>query len=128
MKVFTKKLAENKFFVPIIILTLVLMVISSLIDNKECKNEETVEEKLEAMCNTIYGVRNAKVMITYEATPVSSMFENNAKTTKIQGVAISCEGGGNPNVQLSLYNMLKALFGLSSTQITVSERKPPTLS
>ena len=128
MNLFTKKLAESKFFVPIVIIIFILIILSSFADKKEGNVELTTEKQLEEICNTIYGVKNAKVMITYESVAAASVFDNNTKTTKIRGIAIVCEGGSDPTVQLSLHNMLKALFGISSTQITVSERKPEALS
>ena len=128
MNVFMKKLAESKFFVPIIIIIFILIVLSSLTEKKETKIELTTERQLEEICNTICGVKNAKVMITYDAISAASIFDNSTKTTKIQGIAVVCEGGSDPTVQLSLHNMLKSLFGISSTRITVSERKPSELS
>lgn len=130
MNTYIKKLAESKWFVPCIIFVLLLLALSSLIEDSDKEDDlsPTTEKQLEEMCNAVEGVKNAKVMITYEAVEAASFFENSDKIRRIQGIAIVCEGGSDPNVQLKLHCMLKALFGVSSTQITVSERNAAIMS
>ena len=40
---------------------------------------------------------------------------------KVSGVAIVCEGGGDPKVEEKIDALIRALYGLSSTRISVSE-------
>ncbi len=128
MSLYLKKVAESKLFVPIIIFIMVLIALSSLNSTKSSRTAVISPEKqLEELCNAVEGVKNAKVMITYQNSESISVFESN-QTSKIQGIAVICEGGKNPNVQLKLHELLKALFGISSTQITVSEINSSFLS
>jgi len=129
MKQTLKKIARHKMFVPIVILILILIAFSSFLEDKKGSNTVSlnVERQLEEICNSIEGVNNAKVMITYENALETSFFENK-NPSKILGIAIVCEGGGDPKTQLKLYEMIKALFGIPATRITVSERNtyPPS--
>ncbi len=128
MNEYFKKIAGSSFFVPIIIIILIAIAVSSMIDNEnKTQSQITTEKQLEEMCNAITGVGDAKVMITYETVEAVIAFENK-KQNIIKGVAVVCEGGGNPDIQLKLYEMIKALFGLPSTRITVSERSGNILS
>ena len=130
MNASVKKLAESKWFVPCIIFIMLLLALSSLIEDRDKPDDLslTTEKQLEEMCNAVEGVKNAKVMITYEAVEAATFFESSDKIRRIQGIAIVCEGGSTPDVQLKLHCMLKALFGVSSTQITVSERNATIMS
>lgn len=117
-------LAKKKWFVPLTVFLMLIIVTSSLSDLSSDSDTTalTVEEQLEALCNSISGVKNAKVMITYEAVAVSGWGSSQSKDEKILGIAIVCDGGGDPGVQLTLHRMIEALFDLPSTRITVSER------
>ena len=41
-----------------------------------------------------------------------------------EGAAVICEGGGDPRVQSGIYALLYALYGLSSTRVSVEQMKP----
>ena len=115
-------IAEKKWFIPFIILIFAIFLVSSLSEKREQKNNDTsLEISLEDICNTVSGVKNAKVMITYE-TIEASAFMSNTETKKIQGVVVVCDGGDNPDIQLRLQEIIRSLFGISSTRITVSAR------
>ena len=118
---FLNNLATKKWFVPVLISVFVLMILPSFFKIQQEENSEpaTTERQLEEMCNAIDGVTNTKVMITYGNESVS-VFSANEK--RIMGIAVACNGGDNPNNQLKIYNMIKALFEIPSTRITVTER------
>lgn len=119
----SEKLAKKRWFVPLILFLLMIIAVPSLgILETDEQGSITTEQQLEEMCNLVRGVSNAKVMITYEAKAVSSFIGASGGEEKISGIAVVCDGGGEPAVQLALYEMLNALFGISSTRITVSER------
>ena len=42
---------------------------------------------------------------------------------RVTGVAVVCEGGSNPTVKNEVTLMLKALYGISSNSISISEMK-----
>ena len=114
-------LAKKKWFVPLVILILMIIALSSFADGSESDNNISTEKRLEDMCNSVRGVSNAKVMITYEPKSVSA-FGGYGGEEKILGVAVVCDGGESPQVQLALYEMIEALFNVKSTRITVSGR------
>lgn len=120
-------LAKKKWFVPLVLLLMLIIALTSFADFSP-KSEEntalTMEEQLESLCNSVNGVQNAKVMITYEAVQVSAWNSAGSSPEKILGVAVVCDGGNDPAVQLTLHNMIKALFGISANRITISQRNP----
>ena len=116
-------LVNKKWFVPAVLLILAVIALSSLFegDSEQANVTLTTEQRLEEMCNLVKGVSNAKVMITYEATTVST-FGYGKGEERISGIAIACDGGDNPSVKLALYELVNALFDIKSTRITVSPR------
>lgn len=52
---------------------------------------------------------------TEEGLPVREIFP------RVNGIAVVCEGGGSPKVKNEITNMLKALYGISSNNISISE-------
>ncbi len=120
-------LAKQKWFVPLVLALMLLIALTSFADLPQKEDAEaavTTEEQLEALCNSVRGVRNAKVMITYEAVQVSGWNSSGSSQKKILGIAVVCDGGDDPTAQLALYNMIKALFDISGTRITISQRNP----
>lgn len=120
-----QNLAKQKWFVPGILFLLLLIAIPSITDigtESPDHSETSTERQLEELCNTVRGVSNAKVMITYEAKPTASLMGYGDSQESILGIAVVCDGGSDSNVQLALYELLETLFQLSSTRITISER------
>lgn len=120
-------LAKKKWFVPLVLLLMLIIALTSFADfspNSEGDTALTTEEQLESLCNSVKGVQNAKVMITYEAVQASTWGGGGSSQEKILGIAVVCDGGDDPTVQLALHNMIKALFDISATRITISQRNP----
>ena len=118
-------LAKKKWFVPLVLFLMLVIALTSFADFSPKTGETSVtstEEQLEALCNAVKGVRNAKVMITYEAVAVSGWNSSTGTQEKILGIAVVCDGGDDPNIQLTLNNMIKALFDISTARITISQR------
>ena len=118
-------LAKKKWFVPLALFLMLVIALTSLLElssDKEVMAVLSTEEQLEALCNSIRGVQNAKVMITYEAVQVSGWNSSENSREKILGIAIVCDGGDDPTIQLTLHNMVKALFDISGTRISISQR------
>lgn len=114
-------------------------------------DENRQKDELEKIIGEISGVGRVKVMITYEcsresifASDVTEHTEENGKKIsseyiivdsgseeeglllkeifpKVLGVAVVCEGGGNPTVKNEITMMIKAVFGISSNNISISE-------
>ena len=115
-----KMLGEKKWFVPLIIILFIALLSSSLFNESEEKIEYNEEKALEELCNSIYGIENTKVMITYETVSIST-FASGQSTKKINGIAVVCNGGSNPKLVLQLHEMIKSLYDIPSTRISVSE-------
>lgn len=108
-------------------------------------------KELEQIIGKIEGVGDVEVMITYDGTSETvyaydkSEQKNDTELKKeeehiiidkgnaedgllikeiypkVTGVAVVCEGGGKPTVKGEITQMLKALYGISSNCISVSE-------
>ena len=116
-----KEIARQKWFVPLVLFLLAAVAVSSfLMPGGEKTDTITLETQIEEMCNALTGVSDAKVMLTYRAVPASNFFSAQSGGEEILGIAVLCKGGDDPNVQLSIHQLLKTLFQISSTQITVS--------
>ena len=111
-------LAQKKWFVPLLLLLILGIALSSLFGGKSdaAPTAQTEEE----LCNSVDGVSEARVMITYEAVYVSSILGKGSEGQKICGIAVVCRGGSDPAVQLRLHSMLESLYALPSTRISVS--------
>ena len=115
-------IARKKWFVPIVLFLLTVIMFSSFSEKENATvNSSETEQRLEELCNLVKGVSNAKVMITYQSRAVS-VFGGEKAQNEISGIAIVCDGGDNPRVKLELYKLVDALFNISSTRITVSQR------
>ena len=118
-----KTLAKQKWFVPLILVLLAAFAASSFLPPQETTVESvTLETQIEDLCNSLEGVSNAKVMITYRSVPTATFFSTDQQKDEILGIAVLCNGGDNPYVQLSIHRLLETLFQISSTQITVSKK------
>lgn len=115
-------LAQKKWFVPLLLLLILGIALSSLFGGKSdaAPTAQTEEERLAALCNSVDGVSEARVMITYEAVYASSILGKGSEGQKICGIAVVCRGGSDPAVQLRLHSMLESLYALPSTRISVS--------
>lgn len=114
-------LAQKKWFVPLLLFLILLIALSSLFGGREAaQTAATEEERLAALCNSVAGVSEARVMITYEAVYAASILGKSSDGQKICGIAVVCRGGADPMVQLRLHSMLESLYALPSTRISVS--------
>lgn len=114
-------LAQKKWFVPLLLFLILLIALSSLFGGREAvQTAATEEERLAALCNSVAGVSEARVMITYEAVYAASILGKSSEGQKICGIAVVCRGGADPMVQLRLHSMLESLYALPSTRISVS--------
>ncbi len=89
MTTFFSNLGQKPWFVPLLLIIMVLIALSSLLGSGESAAEEPeadmVASQLEALCNSVRGVKNAKVMITYESVPAASLsgFGSSASSGKL---------------------------------------------
>ena len=117
------ELAKKKWFVPLLLFLILLIALPSLgKSEKTVETELSTEERLAALCNSVKGVSDAEVMITYETTATSTFLGRTDTGQNILGVAVVCSGGDDPTVKLALYELIRSLFSLPTTQISVSGR------
>lgn len=120
-------------------------------DKSEYDYNVSYKEELESIISKIEGVGRVEVMLTYEgsaesvyAKDFSEQVRNEEHKTdenhiildkgsteeglcimekypQVTGVAVVCEGGRSPTVKNEIMQMLKALFGISSSSISISE-------
>ena len=118
---------------------------------QQTNTESDAEESLERIIGKLKGVGRVEVMVVYEGTSetvYASDKNEYSKDTEIKteqkhviidkgssdeglrlkelyprviGVAVVCEGGGNPTVKNEITQMIKALFNISSNNISISE-------
>ena len=112
---------------------------------------DAYKDQLEEIIGKIRGAGEVRVMITYEGSSESVYAKDTSEQMKgeeqktdsehiildkgneedglllkeiyprVSGVAVVCEGGGDPTVKNEITLMLKALFGIGSNCISVSE-------
>lgn len=117
-----QKLASQKWFVPLILFLLLVISVPSLNLVKVKTTETSIEQQVEALCNSVSGVSNAKVMISYTPQKTNGFMGTQDVEGTVQAIAVVCTGGENPDIRLTLHEILETLFQLSSTRITISER------
>ena len=113
-----KNIADKKWFVPLIIIILSTIVVSSFTSKESKEEENETKLQLEQICSAITG-ESVNVMITYENKENSSVWRS-VNNESISGVAIICNSGDDPSVKLKIYEVVKALFNIPSTRINVS--------
>lgn len=108
-----------------------------------------LEERVVKLCDQMRGVSDVSVMITLDTVGETKYAQNSQVnkdesnvntryeyvsdaggllpiaevTPKVRGVAVVCGGGGNPDIQLKLTELLSALFGIPSSAVSVAEGK-----
>lgn len=75
---------------------------------------EAAKEELSNLLSSIEGVGKVKIHLTIASAPPDSK-------QKLQGIAVLCEGGGDPVIQKRIIGLLSALYGLGSHRIYVGE-------
>ncbi len=110
---------------------------------------EKLEMRVEQLCSGMHGVSEVSVMITLDTVGETKYAQNSQVnkdaenvntryeyvsgshgllpiaevTPRVRGVAVVCTGGGNPDIQLKLTELLCALFGIPSSAVSVVEGK-----
>lgn len=115
-----------------------------------CETDITVlEARVKSLCERVVGVSEAEVMITMD-TVGKQIYARNSRVTNsgersesafeyvtasgelvpegeelahVRGIAVVCRGGNDPNIKLTIVNMLTALFEIPSSAVSVVEGK-----
>ena len=83
---------------------------------------EALEKRLDAMCEQVKGVGDARVMVTFESgaqVEYSGSNESLTRPPRVQGVSVLCTGGADASVRASLTEMLSALLGIGASRICI---------
>ena len=141
---------KNKITVILLAIIGVALIISSGRLGKEEKKEVTeytevgfytsyLEQRITELCNSIYGISDAKVFLTLD-TSSEQVYQNdgasdflivtneNGQTAvklceiypKVRGIAVVCNGGDIPRVQKTVTELLSAALGLPTNKIRVA--------
>ena len=100
---------------------------------------DKIEAKILELCSKVEGVNNVSVAVSFESgfeyvyatdgdktlTVGSGSSENAVQVTQkpptISGIGIVCSGGGNPQIQQKLINLISSAFGIGSNRIYITE-------
>lgn len=118
-----QSIAKKKWFIPVIIALMVTIGLSSITEKSvtiDTLETITTEQQIEALCNSLDGVENSKVMLSYNKSYSSAFTQDSAYVT---GIVVLCNGGSNPDIKLRIHKILSALYDIPSTKIAVEERK-----
>ncbi len=142
------KLMNKKFILPALLVAASLLVLSSL-KSTAPETELTVavtsdelEEKVAALCRSVKGVREARVLLTLDTSEeyvIAKDVERNGdymKSTavspdsggrtlcvispKVRGVAVVCTGGDKPSVKAKIISLVSSSLGIDSSKISVA--------
>lgn len=100
---------------------------------------EYLEERITELCNSIYGVSDAKVFLTLDCSS-EQIYQNDGATDflilsgdggeravklcevypKVRGIAVVCGGGDLPRIKATVTDLLAAALGLPKNQIQVA--------
>lgn len=118
---FLRDLADKKWFVPAVLFLMALILLSSLFEKGsggDVSPSGTEEARLASLCDRLLGTSSTSVMFSYADTSTDAFF-GGEKRRAVNGVAILCEGGDDPAVQLRIYRLIKSLYSISGEQISI---------
>ncbi|MBQ9428106.1 MAG: hypothetical protein IJU41_01030 [Clostridia bacterium] len=118
---FLRELADKKWFVPAVLFLMALILLSSFFEKGsggDIQLSESEENRLATLCDRLLGTTSTSVMFSYGDVSADAFF-GGEKRRAVCGVAILCEGGDDPAVQLKLYRLIKSLYSISGDQISI---------
>lgn len=95
------------FIIAALLIGIALMLFGA---DTEKFSESNIEHKLGSFCEQIDGVSEVSVIVTLD------------KDENINGIAVVCENGDTPAIQLKLTRLLCSLFGLPSDSVSIIGR------
>lgn len=96
--------------------------ISSAPKTSEVENRSVLEEKLEALLSSVEGVGRVQAFVMTGTDGEREMFAGGGNT-KVTGVLISAQGGGNPATVRRISEAVMALFQVDAHKIKVMKMK-----
>ena len=101
-----------------------------------------LEEKVESLCLSVSGVREAEVLLTLDTSEEYVMAKDVEKngeylksvtvdpdgggvelyviTPRVRGVAVVCTGGDKPSVKKKIVSLISSALGIDSSKISVA--------
>ena len=92
---------------------IVLIIIGSVtVGGVNDASATTEEERLAEMCESLSGVGECRVMLTYDG-----------RGGAVTSVAIVCKGAGRASVRAELTSMISSLYGIGSNRIYIAKMR-----
>lgn len=121
---------RNKIIISsLVIIGIILLLVGSCnSENDKDKYSLNVDEytraqenKIEDFLTKVYGVKEAKVILTLDTISTNNTSSANSKETlpSIRGVAVACTNGNNSETQKQITELLCAYLGISSNRIKI---------
>ncbi len=89
-------------------------------DGGTTQTEDTLEQRLEDICSSLEGVGSCRVMLGYAES--STRYGSSAEK-RVESVAVVCKGADRPAVRAKLTELFSALYGISTSRISISKMK-----
>jgi hypothetical protein len=114
-----KVFGSPKIILAVVVGVLLIAVSAFGSDGAKAEGDE-VEERIEAMCSSLVGVGECRVMVTYstEGTRYGASTQS-----RVESVAVVCRGADRASVRAEITSMISALFGIGSNRIFISKMK-----
>lgn len=115
-------LAGKKWFVPAVLVLMGFILFSSLLEKPSAAGSSATdaeEAKLASLCDRLLGTNSTSVMFSYSEGAVDAFFGGEKSRRAVLGVAVLCEGGDEAEVQLKIYRLIKSLYAVSGSQISI---------
>ncbi len=109
---FLKGLLKGKrliFFIIVLSLAVFLLFFTSEGEEKEEADLNDTEARIEALCSTVDGVGECRVMVTFADDSESRVFS----------VAVVCEGGDSVRVRAALTELITSMYGIGAHRVSV---------
>ena len=124
---------NNRLMLVIFIIGIVIILFSTLFENKDSKTSQSVEnyageeERLSEILSEISGAGNVSVMISYESVSdepsgIGRGLSESEKPLKPRGVIVVADGASLPSVRNNLKEAAVAVTGVGANRVCVYSR------
>ena len=120
MNLLNKNFADKKWFVPIVLIVMTAIALSSFSLKKDTATHDDAVTQLKSICAAVTGTDSVNVMIVYEDASSADFWTKKEGARQVSGVAVICDGGDDPEIKLKIYDIVKSLFGISTARISVN--------
>ena len=94
-----------------------LISLGSGTDRAESLAEDELTRQVREFCESIDGVGECRVMISYERA--EGGYFSSGGEQRVTAVAVACRGAGSVKVREALTELLTTLFGIGSNRVSI---------